>query len=57
LSFDGRFGLLVDHETTDHDGKALAQRLQRAKLKPDTAAEDTDYRHTRGLDNAYCRLA
>ena len=28
----------------------MAQRLLRAKLKPNTAAEDTDYRHARGLD-------
>jgi DNA replication protein DnaC len=52
LDFDERLGLLVDHETTDRDGKALALRLQRAKLKPNTAAEDIDYRHTRGLDKA-----
>jgi DNA replication protein DnaC len=52
LSFDERLGLLVDHETTERDGKALALRLLRAKLKPNTAAEDTDYRHARGLDKA-----
>jgi DNA replication protein DnaC len=52
LDFDERLGLLVDHETTERDGKALALRLQRAKLKPNTAAEDTDYRHVRGLDKA-----
>ena len=52
LGFDERLGLLVDHEETERDGKALALRLQRAKLKPNTAAEDTDYRHPRGLDKA-----
>ncbi len=52
LGFDERLGLLVDHETTERDGKALALRLQRAKLKPNTVAEDTDYRHARGLDKA-----
>ena len=52
LGFDERLGLLVDHEATERDGKALALRLQRAKLKPSTAAEDTDYRHARGLDKA-----
>lgn len=52
LGFDERLGLLVDHEATERDGKALALRLQRAKLKPNTAAEDTDYRHARGLDKA-----
>src|SRR5476649_82899 len=52
LDFEARLGLLVDHEATERDGKALALRLQRAKLKPNTAAEDTDYRHARGLDKA-----
>jgi DNA replication protein DnaC len=52
LGFEERLGLLVDHEVTERDGKALALRLQRAKLKPNTAAEDTDYRHARGLDKA-----
>lgn len=57
LDFEERLGLLVDRETTERDGKALAMRLQRAKLKPNTAAEDTDYRHARGLDKAlYQRL-
>ena len=50
LGFDERLGLLIDHEATERDGKALALRLQRAKLKPNTAAEDIDYRHARGLD-------
>ncbi len=52
LGFDERLGLLVDHEATERDGKALALRLQRAKLKPSAAAEDIDYRHARGLDKA-----
>jgi DNA replication protein DnaC len=57
LDFEERLGLLVDREATERDGKALAMRLQRAKLKPNTAAEDTDYRHARGLDKAlYQRL-
>lgn len=52
LGFEERLGLLVDREATERDGKALALRLARAKLKPNTAAEDTDYRHARGLDKA-----
>lgn len=50
LGFEERLGLLIDRETTERDGHLLAQRLLRAKLKPNTAAEDTDYRHARGLD-------
>lgn len=54
LGFEERLGLLVEHEVSERDGKALALRLQRVKLKPNTAAEDTDYRHARGLDKARC---
>ena len=57
LGFEERLGLLVEHEVSERDGKALALRLQRAKLKPNTAAEDTDYHRARGLDKAlYQRL-
>jgi DNA replication protein DnaC len=57
LGFEERLGLLVDREATERDGRLLAQRLLRAKLKPNTAAEDTDYRHARGLDKLlYQRL-
>jgi DNA replication protein DnaC len=52
LGFEERLGLLIDRETTERDGRLLAQRLLRAKLKPNTAAEDTDYRHARSLDKA-----
>lgn len=52
LGFEELLGLLVEHEVSERDSKALALRLQRAKLKPNTAAEDTDYRHARGLDKA-----
>lgn len=50
LGFEERLGLLVDREATERDSRLLAQRLLRAKLKANTAAEDTDYRHARGLD-------
>lgn len=52
LGFEERLGMLVDREVTERDGRLLAQRLLRAKLKPNTVAEDTDYRHARGLDKA-----
>jgi DNA replication protein DnaC len=50
LGFEERLGLLVDREATERDNKQFALRLQRARLKPNTAAEDTDFRHARGLD-------
>lgn len=57
LGFEERLGLLIEHVVSECDGKALALRLQRTKLKPNTATEDTDYRHVRGLDTAlYQRL-
>jgi DNA replication protein DnaC len=57
LDFDERLGLLVDRETTERDARLLAQRLLRAKLKPNMTAEDTDYRSVRGLDKTlYQRL-
>lgn len=43
LGFEERLGLLVGHEVSERDGKTLALRLQRAKLMPNTAAEDTDF--------------
>jgi len=57
LGFEERLSLLVDREMTERDSRLLAQRLLRAKLKPNTVAEDTDYRHVRGLDKTlYQRL-
>lgn len=50
LGFEERLGLLVDREATERDNKQFALRLQRARLKSNTAAEDTDFRHARGLD-------
>ena len=52
LSFDERFGLLVDRETTERENRRLASRLKRAKLRQTASIEDIDYRHPRGLDKA-----
>ncbi|WP_454742400.1 ATP-binding protein [Cupriavidus necator] len=49
LGFEERLGLLADPEATERDRRRFACLL-RAKLKPNTVAEDTDYRHARGLD-------
>ena len=34
LGFEESFGLLVEHDVSERDGKALALHLQRAKLRP-----------------------
>ena len=49
LSFEERFGLLVDRELTERYSR-LTNRLRRARLKHDACIEDIDFRHRRGLD-------
>ncbi|MCX7169282.1 MAG: IS21-like element helper ATPase IstB [Proteobacteria bacterium] len=57
LSFDERFGLIVDSELTERESRQNAARLKRAKLKQAATPEDVDYRHRRGLDRAlFARL-
>lgn len=50
LSFDDRFGLLVDREWTTRQETKIQTRLKKAKLKQPARYEDTDYRHPRGLE-------
>ena len=50
LSFDERFGLLVDRELTERANRRLQYRLQKAKLRQSACLEDIDYHHPRGLD-------
>lgn len=52
LSFEERFGLLVDRELTERANRRLQYRLQKAKLHQSACHEDIDYRHPRGLDKA-----
>src|SRR5262245_24091541 len=52
LSFEERFGLLVDRELTERDTRRLTTRLRQAKLRQTACCEDLDYRHPRGLDKA-----
>lgn len=52
LSFDDRFGLLVEHEASERESKKL-KRLVRGAGFPETASlEDADYRPSRGIDKA-----
>lgn len=50
LSFEERFGLLVDREAIERDSRRMQSRLRKAKLRLAAAVEDIDYRHPRGLD-------
>lgn len=52
LSFDERFGLLVDREITHREDRRLTNRLHQAKLRQSACIEDIDYRHPRGLDKS-----
>lgn len=52
LSFEERFGLLVDRECTERENRRLQSRLRLAKLRQNACMEDIDYRHPRGLDKS-----
>jgi DNA replication protein DnaC len=52
LTFEERFGLLVDHEWTERENRRLKTRLRKAKLRQNASVEDIDFRHPRGLDRA-----
>jgi len=55
LSFEERFGLLVDQHWTWKENRALARRLAQARFKLSAAVEDIDFRHSRGLDRKLIR--
>ncbi|MFN8658509.1 MAG: IS21-like element helper ATPase IstB [Candidatus Obscuribacterales bacterium] len=50
LSFDERFGLIVDAEFSDRDNARFAQRVKTAKLRQSACLEDLDFQPSRGLD-------
>jgi len=53
LSFEERFGLLVERQWCWKEDRALARRLQSAGLTYRACLEDIDYRHARGLKRAH----
>jgi len=55
LSFEERFGLLLDHEVIDRDNRRVTRLLSTAKLRLKAHAADIDYEHPRGLSKS--RLA
>lgn len=52
LSFEERFGLIVDRERTSRDNRRLPRLLRQARFKQPACLEDLDYRASRGLDKA-----
>ena len=52
LTFEERFGLLVDREWIYREDRRLKGRLKAAKLKEPACVEDIDYRHPRGIDRS-----
>lgn len=52
LSFEERFGLMVDREFNERQERKLRRRLTVARLREPACIEDVDYRHPRGLDRS-----
>lgn len=52
LSFDERFGLIVDYEFSDRENIRLDKRLKVAKLRQSACVEDINFNLARGLDRA-----
>ena len=52
LSFEERFGLLVDYQMTDLENRRMHNRLKNAKLRLAACLEDLDFKQGRGLDRA-----
>jgi len=55
LSFEERFGLLVDAQWTWKENKALVSRLKKARLTSTACFEDINFRHPRNLDRGLIR--
>lgn len=50
LSFEERFGLIIDREFIDRSNHKIAGLLRKAKLRQLACVEDLDYSQARGLD-------
>src|ERR1700689_1247897 len=55
LSFEERFGMLVDRQWSWKEDRALARRLRTSRLKSSASVEDIDYQTARGLDRPLLR--
>ena len=52
LTFEERFGLIVDHQMTDLENRRMQSRLRKAKLRLPASLEDLDFKQGRGLDRS-----
>jgi DNA replication protein DnaC len=52
LSFEERFGLMVEREWGERQQRRLKRRLGSAKLREAACVEDINYRHPRNLDRS-----
>lgn len=53
MSFDERFGIIVDREIIRRDEKRQTRLLKEAKLRfPEACPEDINYQHVRGLEKS-----
>lgn len=52
LSFEERFGLLVDYQMTDLENRRMLNRLKSARLRLSASIEDLELRQGRGMDRA-----
>jgi len=52
LSFEERFGLLVDYQMTAIENKRMRNRLKNARLRLSASIEDLDFRSGRSLDRS-----
>ncbi len=52
LTFEERFGMMVDREWTERETRRLGLRLAKSKLREPACIEDIDYKHPRGLDRS-----
>lgn len=55
LSFEERFGLLIDRQWNWRQNRALERRLRNGRLQGTACVEDIDYRTARGLDRQLMR--
>lgn len=53
LSFEDRFGFLVDREFIERENKRLQNRLRMAGLKEGVMIEDIDFKSVRGFDKSF----
>ena len=52
LTFEERFGLIVDYQITDLENRRMQNRLRTAKLRLSASIEDLDFRQGRGMDRS-----